>query len=251
MKTISVIIPAYNASETLAKALESVLVQDMEGRKVEVVIVDDGSSDDTAAVAECYVRRYPGIIRLLHQKNAGPAAARNAGVAAAEGDYIAFLDADDEWLPGKLRAQMELLEANPGVALVCTSRTSRLFRLRPTLFRLSFRSLLLSNKVYTSSVVIRKCALEAAGGFDPSRRLSEDYELWLKVARQGKILVLNKPLMNYSKGGTSFRFWTMERSELETYHIMYEDGFITGIAYIILRWWSLAKYLVRRIRWSI
>lgn len=253
MKTISVIIPAYNASETLAKALESVLVQNVSGQAaadgshgIEIIVVDDGSSDDTAAVAESYVRRYPATIRLLRQKNAGPAAARNAGVAAAEGDYIAFLDADDEWLPGKLKAQAALLDEDPGVDLVCTAMNGKRFMFRPVRFALSFNALVPNNLVYTSSVLVRKDAFEAAGGFDAARRLSEDFELWLKIARRGGVFVLNEPLVRHAEGGISSRLWPMERGELETYRIMLAEGYISRPAHMFLRWWSIAKYLIRK-----
>jgi glycosyltransferase involved in cell wall biosynthesis len=103
---VSVIIPAHDAERHLAEAIESTLGQDL--RPVEVVVVDDGSSDGTAEVA----RRYAGVT-VVQQDNAGAGAARNTGVARATGELYAFLDADDVWLPGKLRAQAEALHRRP------------------------------------------------------------------------------------------------------------------------------------------
>jgi glycosyltransferase involved in cell wall biosynthesis len=198
-----------------------------------------------------------GQITLIRQKNAGPAAARNAGVASAHGQYIAFLDADDQWLPGKLRAQAELLDRNPEVALVCTPMNGRKFRTRSSVLEISFGSLLLSNRVYTSSVMVRKSAFLSAGAFNPARKLSEDYEVWLKIAAKNSIQAINKPYLLYSKNtGISSKLWRMERGELETYHILYRDGLLSLPLHGLLRYWSLAKFFIRyayrstQIKWS-
>jgi len=251
MSLVSVVIPAYNAEQTLARAVQSVLDQEKHDG-LEIIVVDDGSTDATPRVAESLAKRRPACIRIIHQKNAGPAAARNAGLRAAKGDYIAFLDADDQWLPGKLRMQLAILEADPKVDLVCTAMNGTRFLFRPAQFTLRFSNLLPNNIVYTSSVVARKSTLRAAGGFNEARRYSEDFELWLRIAHRGTIVALNRPLIRYTKGrGISAKLWHMEKGELETYAIMRTEGWISACREATLRWWSLSKYLVRRIRWSI
>jgi GT2 family glycosyltransferase len=105
----SVVIPAYNARATLARALDSVLAQTWPAH--EIIVVDDGSSDDTEEVVAAYGDR----VIYLQQKNAGPSAARNRGVAAASGDWAAFLDADDWYYPGRLQAHAEIIAADPGL----------------------------------------------------------------------------------------------------------------------------------------
>jgi glycosyltransferase involved in cell wall biosynthesis len=253
MSLVSVVIPAYNAEKTLAMSVLSVLHQEKDERhRFEIIVVDDGSTDFTARVAETLAGRYPGLIRVIHQKNAGPAAARNAGIQAARGEYIAFLDADDLWLPNKLQLQLEILEAAPEIDLVCTAMNGRRFLFSPAQFILRFRDLLPNNIVYTSSVVAKKSTLITAGGFNEARRYSEDFELWLRIAHVGTIVVLNIPLIRYTKyRGLSSKLWPMEKGELETYAIMCREGWISVQWLTILRWWSLLKYLVRRIRWSI
>jgi len=104
---ISVVIPAYNAAGTIGRALDSVIAQTHPAR--EILVVDDGSTDRTAQV----VSEYGGRVEYLYQDNAGPGAARNAGIRAAHGEWIAFLDADDEWLPHRLALQAELLQRDP------------------------------------------------------------------------------------------------------------------------------------------
>lgn len=257
MCAISVVIPAYNAQSTIIRAIDSVRSQDTGDRTLEIIIVDDGSQDATASLLASYASHSGGQIKLLRQKNAGPAAARNAGVASAHGQYITFLDADDQWLPGKLRTQAELLDRNPEVALVCTPMNGQRFRTRSPILRISFGSLLLSNRVYTSSVMVRKSAFLSAGAFNPARRLSEDYEVWLKIAAKNIILAVNEPYLLYSRNtGISSKLWRMERGELETYRILYRDGLLSLPLHCLLRYWSLAKFFIRyayrsaQVKWS-
>lgn len=249
MCIVSVIIPAYNAESTISCTLDSVLIQDLFPERCKIIIVDDGSQDTTVQIVQRYIKKNPSRITLVRQKNAGPAAARNAGVALADTPYIAFLDADDLWLPGKLQAQIEVLNKNPCVALVCTPMNGKKFKSRSDLIKISYKSLLLSNRIYTSSVVVRKNVFTALGQFDPARRLSEDYELWLKIAATNRVLALNKPYLTYTKNtGISSELWKMERGELETYRILYKEMLIPLILYTELRYWSLLKYFYRYLK---
>jgi glycosyltransferase involved in cell wall biosynthesis len=108
---VSVVIPAYNAARTLGEAIESALAQDFPGK--EIIVVNDGSTDSTAAV----LRTYGDRIRVIEQKNRGQSAARNAAIAAAGGEYLAFLDSDDYWLPGRISATVDALQADRAAGL--------------------------------------------------------------------------------------------------------------------------------------
>ncbi|MBC8123120.1 MAG: glycosyltransferase [Gemmatimonadaceae bacterium] len=183
---ISIVVPVYNGAGFLGEALESVLEQSH--TNWEVWIVDDGSADNTLAVARSYCRRDPRI-RLLSQANAGPSAARNLGIQAATGKFIAFLDADDFWLPDKLAMSIRHLIANPrlgvsygrvafmderGVPTGDTTR-ARLRGLKPV-------HLLYSNPTTTpSNLVIRREVIEAAGDFDLQLRYCEDLDWVFRV----------------------------------------------------------------------
>src|SRR5436305_4940478 len=112
MKTVSVIIPAYNYARYIAEAIDGALAQTH--APLEVIVVDDESTDDTPRVLAGYGDR----IRTIRQPNGGAAAARNTGMAAARGEYVAFLDADDVWLPRKLELQLQRFEADPDLGLV-------------------------------------------------------------------------------------------------------------------------------------
>jgi glycosyltransferase involved in cell wall biosynthesis len=228
---ISVVIPCYRAAGTLPDALESVLVQDHPD--VEIIAVDDGSPDGTSSVLVDYGDQ---ITALRIANSGGPARPRNVGVARARGELVALLDADDVMRPGKLSAQAAVLAALPEVDLVCTDFRQidadgtvlndsclaeyRGFRrlLRPCgLPDVSLLSgydlhheLLRGNFVGTSSVVVRRSRLRAAGGFDETLRNGDDIDMWLKLSRDGAVFAfLDRPLHDYrvNDAGISARGW--------------------------------------------
>lgn len=249
MYTISVIIPVYNGEDTIKEAIESVFFQDRAGCDLEIIIVDDGSTDGTVAVIEQYSCRYPSLFTVVQQDNAGPAAARNTGIARATGEFIAFLDADDRWLSGKLKSQVEVLINQPALALVGTTMNGRRYSNKPLVIFLDFFALLRSNKIYTSSVLARKSAIVSAGGFKHGRRLSEDYELWLRISHHAPVALLNDPYLVYAQGsGESSKLWPMEKGELETYRLLFSDGLISPLLYPFICTWSVLKFLIRLAR---
>lgn len=194
MHLVSVVIPARDAAATLGRAVRSVLAQDY--KAIEVVVVDDASRDGTAAVAEALGAR---LIRL--DRPQGAAAARNAGIAAARGELIAFQDADDEWLPGKLRRQVALLLAEPsavfvacGARLVGQDGTDRgpLYDGRiPDAGAEAWRGLLAHNTIATPCVVAWRHALAAVGPFDATLPVAEDQDMWLRLAMHGRLAYLD------------------------------------------------------------
>jgi glycosyltransferase involved in cell wall biosynthesis len=190
---ISVIIPAYNAGQCIGRAIESVLGQGYSD--YEVIVVDDGSTDNTAEI----VRQYGDRVRYIHQKNAGVAAARNAGIAAAKGHWMAFLDADDEWLPAKLKAQMDLLARNLELRWCGANRFQSDGRRKAavgngdiiaralgagSVFPNYFATAAAGKcPVTPSSMIIRKDVFETLGGFDTNREvMDEDLDMWLRIA---------------------------------------------------------------------
>lgn len=197
---ISVVIPAFNSEAYLGDCLDSVLAQTGDFA-LDVIVVDDGSADDTAGLA--FTR--PGVRVLRQTVNEGPSRARNAGLAAASGEWVAFLDADDLWPPGSLAARVAVLKRQPGAALVfgdCRQFDDRGPRTQ-TLFEAgglghaawgageivpdAYRRLLHDNFITTGSVVARRAALATEGGFAEDLRLVEDLDLWLRLARRQPI----------------------------------------------------------------
>jgi teichuronic acid biosynthesis glycosyltransferase TuaG len=196
---ISVVIPSYNAAKYLAETLESVRAQTF--RNYEVIVVDDGSTDRTFDIAA----RFEGV-RRLRQANRGAAAARNAGIGAARGAYVAFLDADDLWLPKKLEKQVAYLEQNPKAAWIYSdarvfdSASGRTICRIGARIRLHegeiLRPLLLRSFIPSATPVVRRDALFAAGLFDEARerRIGEDWSLWMRIAERHPIRLIDEPL---------------------------------------------------------
>lgn len=191
---MSVVIPCYRVAEIIGRAIASARAQ--ENARLELIAVDDASPDDTVARLRALAGDDLRIVEL--GQNVGAAEARNRGLALARGEYVAFLDADDEWLPAKTRVQVEALEADPTLTLsTCDSLLmdvdGRRIRhheiIRPASGPDAWRTLLRGNFVPTPSVVTRRRLLEEVGGFDPGLRLGEDYDVWLKLAVRGGIHV--------------------------------------------------------------
>lgn len=209
LPAISVVIPAYNAELFLADAIRSVLEQTV--APLEIIVVDDGSDDGTARVAQRFGER----VRLIRQPNGGPSSARNSGVAAASGDWVAFLDADDAWLPEKLDRQAPLL-AEPGVGVVCCGRSRN--RARQGWRWLTFDEIWEANEIVVSTAVVRRDVLNSLGGFNPKLCGVEDWDLWLRISVAGwKIACLYENLYRYhpAPGSLSQRIEAFTEGHIE------------------------------------
>jgi glycosyltransferase involved in cell wall biosynthesis len=185
-RLVSVVVPAFNAASYLPDALDSALAQDY--AELEVIVVDDGSTDTTAEVAASFASRG---VKYVRQANAGPGPARDLGVQHSNGSFVAFLDSDDTWLPGKLARQVAHFDAYPNVALVSGAYLQCNERNEPTAVMPAprveagdvFERLLVENFIGTSTAVVRKSCLVAAGGFG-SLPLGQDWDTWLRMARR-------------------------------------------------------------------
>jgi glycosyltransferase involved in cell wall biosynthesis len=185
MPHVAVVIPVRDRARMVRDAIASVLAQSYRG--YELVVVDDGSTDGSAAAAEAALAGAPVPAMVLRQPARGVAAARNAGVAITASPWIAFLDSDDLWLPRKLERQMAWLEARPAYRIAQTEerwmedgrqRNPRAWhRKEERLFRRSLARCLVS----PSAVVVARALYVEMGGFDEAFALCEDYELWLRV----------------------------------------------------------------------
>lgn len=201
--SVSVVIAAYNAATTIMDALESVHHQHY--RPIEVIVIDDGSTDDTVAVIE----RSGLASTIIRQANQGPSHARNAGIHRARGDWIAFLDADDVWHPAKLAEQIAVVERHEDAAIVATDWARSLDQLGQApandLEWFGYRDLVVLNRFQTSTVLMRRAVLHDIGGFDASLDGVEDWDCWLRGALHGPVALLHAPLVLYrdSPGGVS------------------------------------------------
>ncbi|MHC4784098.1 MAG: glycosyltransferase family 2 protein [Planctomycetota bacterium] len=209
---ISVVIPAYNAEKHIARAIESVLAQTRPAD--EVIVIDDGSSDGTGDV----VRSFGDKVIFIQQENAGASVARNAGIEAATSDWIAFLDADDEWLPNKLQLQVEHFKRNPDllwatgnyVNCQCGRDSNQCLsdqgEARGLLkgkeffedYFQAYRQVVTGN---TDTLIIRKDILLEAGLFLVGQLRINDDDLWFRVAYRHPVIgYLSEPLAIYHRG---------------------------------------------------
>ena len=199
---VSVVMPAYNCAASIGDSIESVLCQDV---PLELIVVNDRSPDDLDAAMEKYLTD-ERVVYVTNEQNMGAAMSRNRAMEMARGKYIAFLDSDDIWLPGKLKKQVEILEKS-GNVLCCTARSLMTpegvddGRILPVAEVITYRDLLRHNSIACSSVLIRtEAAREFPMGHEDSH---EDYIMWLQVLRKyGDARGINEPLLRYRLSNT-------------------------------------------------
>lgn len=250
MPTVSTIIPAFNCEKYIKETVESVFSQTH--KDIELIVVDDCSTDDTGKILKAFG---PRVICVRQEKNAGPTIARNRGIEMAKGKYVAFLDHDDIWAPTKLEKQIGLLEGDPDVALVYSdsfslnasdSKTGTLFRAVRPERGFVFESLLFNHFIATSSVVIRKKVFDEIGKFNERYFISQDFDLYLRIAERHKIDFVDEPLFKYRAhpGGLSTKRRKLTLQEAIEISKRYRDKFLRsnpGLARKLDR--RIAKYM--------
>jgi glycosyltransferase involved in cell wall biosynthesis len=205
MPTVSVVIAAYNAVKYLDMAIDSVLAQSF--RDLEVIVVDDGSTDAT----EVMMSKYGPPVRYLRQANAGVSIARNRGLETSTGRYVAFLDADDTWLPGKVERQVAALtgerrsRACYSAYIVCSEALEPITVKRSRRHGSSLEDLLLAGNVIGSicTVMCERSLFDAVGGFDPALSQCADWDMWVRLATATEFLYVDEPLVTYRQHGAS------------------------------------------------
>ncbi len=226
---VSVIIPTHNRGWVLEEAVDSVLSQEF--TDFELIVVDDGSTDETAEILKAYGSR----ISTHFQPHRGVSAARNAGIRKATGRYVAFLDSDDLWLPGKLGAQVDFFGSHPEVRACQTEEIwiRKGIRVNPknchrklsgALFNASLERCLVS----PSAVMVPKSLFQEVGFFDESLPACEDYDLWLRVSCRFPVFLIDKPLV-VKRGGHAdqlSRAWGLDRHRIRSLVKIIESGLL-------------------------
>ncbi|MDX9703487.1 MAG: glycosyltransferase [Candidatus Auribacterota bacterium] len=206
MPKVSVIIPTYNSVRFLSDTIDSVLNQTFDD--IEIIVVDDGSTDNTSELMARYVSRFPDKIKYIKQRNQGPAIARNTGASYGNAEYIAFLDSDDLWLKEKLETQLAFFEKYPEYSFSYSDVYAMdedgnigktMMRLKHPVSGEFFYNLLKENFISLPTSMIRRKCFDKVGGFsaDPQIISTEDHHLWLKMARYYKGGYIDKPLAKY------------------------------------------------------
>ena len=254
MTSVSVIIPAYNSASTIVRALQSVVAQTL--APLEIIVVDDSSNDNTREVAANFASTSSIPLRVITQPtNGGPSAARNTGWDAATGDYIAFLDADDQWHPRKIELQYPVMHGRSEILMSChghhfssSTTWAKVAENDTKATPVSFHKFLIRNRCATPTVMLKRTITER---FDSDKRFAEDYLLWMQItSSHGPALRLEAQLAHCSNpgyGGTgqSGRMLKMELSEIGGFVTLRKSkaiGFGTlGLVVI----WSWIKFGIR------
>lgn len=260
---VSVVIPCFNASHTLKRAVDSVINQTL--LPLELVLVDDASTDggkthnliNSIKKNISSLKKGVSVKTLFLQKNVGPGGARNAGWEISTQEWVAFLDADDSWAINKLALQYECVLSNAQIDLIAHRSTLELSGsdlLQPIPIkghigfqRVSLLRMLISNVLPTRSILLRR---EISLRF-PENTLSEDYTLWLQIIAAGyDVRLMDCSLAftfrpEFSIGGTSAQLWTQERGELQAFTFLYRGDSISFLTFLIFTVWSLLKFVRR------
>lgn len=197
---VSVIIPTRNSEKYIGEAIESVVAQTYQ--HLDIIIVDDGSIDNTKEIIKKFIKSYPDKITFTSQKNLGPSSARNKGIVCSKGEYIAFLDSDDIWLKEKLELQIKALNLSKAGLVYTDYYVEELLTGANsinhcvTFSRNKFKELfLLQNPVFTSTVLVKRECLKKVGSFDESLHVAEDWDLWLRLFKEYDFVRVPVPLV--------------------------------------------------------
>jgi glycosyltransferase involved in cell wall biosynthesis len=245
-ETISVVVPTYNAAHSLPRAIESIRAQAWP--ELEIIVVDDGSRDHTQAVLTSLAS---DDLHVITEENRGPGAARNRGIEIAHGKWVAFLDADDIWLQGKLQAQMDCLQKDQSLGFCyadsvkrTTDGTEKVHKSRRHSGSI-FPDLLFGPQFGTPTIIVRRDCFEQTGLFDPELRTGEDWDLWLRLSASYRGCHLSRAVVrcSVSEDPTKYPLGMLERCQLRVLSNLFSNR------QIALRWPQLAKYRRRLYSW--
>ncbi len=202
---VSVIIPTYNRANLLPRAIESVLKQTF--KDFELIIVDDGSTDNTKEIVNNYIKKDNRIKYIYQENSGGPAKPKNTGIKIAKGKYIAFLDSDDEWFINKLKKQYHLYEDNKnnnvgliGCEAISINNETKEKKYIKSIKYIEARSPEVLKKTIPksfSSVMINKNVFKEIGLIDEKIKICDDFELYIRISRKYNFLFIQEPLFNY------------------------------------------------------
>jgi glycosyltransferase involved in cell wall biosynthesis len=245
----------YNAASTIFSALDSVVSQEFDG-DIEIIIINDGSTDNSLEIVDSYVKTHKDLnLKVINKKNGGVASARNAGIKAADGDFIALLDSDDEWLQNKLKTIMPYFN-NSEIDCIGSSRNGRVlkcgFKVIKKLTRIFPSDLVFRWNPQTSSVVFRKTIVEKIGLYNEEMRYAEDDEYWLRIAQYCGFYVIPNSLVitgneknDYGDSGLSANLKMMHTGEAWAIDNALRNGGISLAICFFAKIFSKIKYMKR------
>jgi glycosyltransferase involved in cell wall biosynthesis len=255
MPKVSVIIPTYNRAVYICEAIDSVLNQTFQD--FEIIVVDDGSNDNTKGA----LAKYNGRIKFFYQENKGVSCARNMGIKEAKGEYIAFLDSDDIWVSQKLEMQINAIEANNRLSLICgqvqfiNESGSYIDKILPKQGVSSFKEAMLYDVIITPTVLVKKECLMKVGGFNENLIVGEDFDLWLSIALSDDFLFIPEVLANVRshKNRLSRNIEWQYKNHIKTYkkycHKKRVLNFYEMKLNLAQQYYQLARYYIETAHW--
>jgi glycosyltransferase involved in cell wall biosynthesis len=256
MIKISVIIPTYNRANLLMRSINSVLNQTY--KDFELIVINDGSTDNTGEIVENLRKNDERIIYIKIDNSGGPAHPKNIGIKKAQGEYIAFLDDDDEWMPTKLEKQISLFEKtnkedltivscdsvvidNKGETAVKTSKITNY----------GLRDLLIKNSIFTGTVLVRSLAIQNIDLFDEKLKFLEDWDMWIRIlSKDKKIEFYPEILFKYNVGNTNTTKKINDVKKIEALEYVFKKNILLyekyKISHIIMFRIGVKYYLAKK-----
>ncbi len=247
----------YNAESTIKTCIDSVLKQTYKG-KVEIIVVNDGSKDNSHVIVEELIRTNNANIhiQLINKENGGVSSARNIGLYSARGEYIALLDADDRWLERKLDVQMEILKSNTQIDFIGCSRNNEELKIFGkkigTLHKATVKELLVKMYPQTSTAVFKRVLFEQYGGYNENMTHAEDGELWLRYCANANFYCIPDSLVitgdgkpHFGHSGLSANLEAMHKGNLFILKEAFNKRKIGFISYSLFFVFYEIKYLRR------
>ncbi|WP_299315653.1 glycosyltransferase [uncultured Aquimarina sp.] len=253
---VSIIIPVYNASNTIEKTVASVLNQTY--KNYEIIIVDDGSKDDSLKKVNKFLKNHKEIkVKILSQENKGVSSARNKGLKESQGELVALLDSDDSWCSNKLEEQINIMNKYQHIGMLATNRNgeyynSFFFRKFGILVPISSKMLMYKNFMITPTVIFKREILNKIGYFDEELKYAEDWNYFIRITQFYPAYLLNKSLVltgdrkpNFGYSGLSSNLLGMFKGELKTIRMAKEKSIITSVDSVFIKVVLLLKFLRR------
>lgn len=202
---VSIVITTYNEREFIKKAIQSALNQTLPRSDYEVIVVDDGSTDDTKSIVEKLIDEEALNVRLFSKKNGGTASARNFGISKSKAPIVSFLDGDDTYNSRKIEASLSYMNMGESVGIVYSDYIEQYPDKAQLRLKANFnRELLFKHCIISTNSMVRKAAIERVGGFDESFRYVEDYDMWCRIVLSGYFaLRVPEPLFTYNNHKSS------------------------------------------------
>lgn len=255
---LSIIIPVYNSCETIVECIDSVVQECSKNPyQWELIIVDDGSKDNSVMLIEQYIKSslYKKNLKLICQKNGGAAIARNTGIRAARGEFIAFNDSDDKWLSGRVELQIEYMKSHPDVVLLAgiygVDNMSKMRKMEIENI-ISIKDQVFKFYFSPPCTLLRASILGKTGLFDENMRHAEEGSLFNKIVYNGKSILLLKKMAEpitskerWGGSGLSGSLWRMEKGEIYNIREAYKSDFIPFYIFVMAISFSLLKYVRR------